>query len=511
MEILDCTLRDGGYYTNWDFHPETVEIYLSAMEKLPIDVLEVGYRSEPKDGYLGQYFYSPINTLKQIKSLTTKKIAIILDEKDVRAHHVEKLLRPCTELVDTVRIAVNPKNFNRAIELAGAVKKLGFVVCFNVMYMSTWKDETEFIDAIGKVDGLVDYFYMVDSYGGVYPSDVREMYTLIRDRCDAKIGFHGHNNLELGLINTLTAIDCGVDIVDATITGMGRGAGNLKMELLLTVLNSRNGIEVDYNSLSEVVEVFEKLQKNYNWGTNLAYMVSGVTSSSQKDVMEWVNKYLFSFNSVILAMKNRATGKIDNQQLPRFEPGSSYDSVMIVGGGPSLEQHRQAIVKYASENPAVAIIHASAKNAKHFAGVQNDQFFCLVGNEGQRLERVFKDLGPFTGKCVLPPFPREMGTYVPPSVSTKSYELKSFTYLNGDVDSLTATAVQTAIDLKAKKAVFAGYDGYDEGNISQRERDLFLENDIIFKAVRELDLECISLLPTRYEYLAPESVYSKIV
>ena len=71
--------------------------------------------------------------------------------------------------------------------------------------------------------------------------EVKE-HDLVKSKSDVKIGFHGHNNLELALINTLTAIDCGADIVDATVTGMGRGAGNLKTELLLTALNSRKGL-----------------------------------------------------------------------------------------------------------------------------------------------------------------------------------------------------------------------------------------------------------------------------
>ena len=90
-----------------------------------------------------------------------------------------------------------------------------------------------------SVNNVADYFYMVDSYGGVYPEDVEKIYKEVKKHINVKIGFHSHNNLELGLINSITAIHCGVDIIDATITGMGRGAGNLKMELLLTFLHSK--------------------------------------------------------------------------------------------------------------------------------------------------------------------------------------------------------------------------------------------------------------------------------
>jgi 4-hydroxy 2-oxovalerate aldolase len=239
-------------------------------------------------------------------------------------------------------------------------------------------------------------------------------------------------------------------------------------------------------------------------------MVSGVTSSPQKDVMEWVTKYLFSFNSVIQAMENRKNGSVDNEQLPNFKPDSSYQKAVIIGGGPNVLRHFNAVRAFLVNNPDVCVIHASSKNAKYFSDLDNDQYFCLVGNEGQRLERVFQDLKSFTGVCVLPPYPREMGTYIPPTVRDKSYELRKFTFLPKPEHSLTATALQCAIDLGVSDAYFAGYDGYTAGNISQRERDLFLENEAIFEAARTSGLNCHTLLPTKYENLQPDSVYARV-
>jgi 4-hydroxy 2-oxovalerate aldolase len=298
-KILDCTLRDGGYYTNWDFDRSLVEHYFEAFNALPIDYLEIGYRSKPLSKYFGEYFYCPPYVLQQARELSDKKLAIILNEKDVRADDVKNLLTPCDGLIDLVRIAVDPSNFKRALKLAEAVKALGYEVAFNVMYMSTWADRKEFLDSLGEVEGLVDIFYMVDSYGGVYPEDVREIYNLARSKMNVPMGFHGHNNLELALINTLTALDCGVDIIDATVTGMGRGAGNLKTELLLTTLNEKKGLNVDFTALAGIVADFEELRQKHHWGTNLPYMVSGANSLPQKDVMEWVTRRFYSMNSII--------------------------------------------------------------------------------------------------------------------------------------------------------------------------------------------------------------------
>src|SRR5688572_2031225 len=109
MEILDCTLRDGGYYTNWDFDKNLVRTYFKAFNELPVDYLEIGYRSNPMKQYLGEYFYCPDYVLQESKVSSNKQLVIILDEKDVREEHVNNLLQPCRGIIDMVRIALDPQ------------------------------------------------------------------------------------------------------------------------------------------------------------------------------------------------------------------------------------------------------------------------------------------------------------------------------------------------------------------------------------------------------------------
>ena len=384
LKILDCTLRDGGYYTNWDFDDSTLETYIDSINNLPIDFIEIGYRSIKLDGYLGKYFYLPISVINEIRNKTDKKLVIILNEKDIRVEHLDSILGQCVGLIDLVRIAIDPKNIKRAMILAKGLKNMGFQVGFNVMYMSTWFDQKDLFESLLEVNNVADYFYMVDSFGGVYPKDVIKTYDRIKKDLTIQIGFHGHNNLELALINTITAIDCGVDIVDATITGMGRGAGNLKTELLLTHLSSIQGLEINFNSLSSVVDVFSALQDKYNWGTNLPYMVSGANSLPQKQVMEWVSNRSYSYNSIIRALNNESQGIQDNERLVHFKIDKKYDTILIIGGGPSVEKSSAFIEMFLNKNANALIIHSSSRNGFIFSKSKNDQIFCLLGNEGYK-------------------------------------------------------------------------------------------------------------------------------
>lgn len=123
MKILDCTIRDGGYYTNWDFSRDTIRTYLRSINELPIDFIEVGYRNPDLSGYFGEYYFLPIQTINFIKQHSNKSLAIILNEKDVRINMLKDLLEPCCGYVDLVRIAIDPKNFRRALSLAKKLKR----------------------------------------------------------------------------------------------------------------------------------------------------------------------------------------------------------------------------------------------------------------------------------------------------------------------------------------------------------------------------------------------------
>ena len=506
MKILDCTIRDGGYYTNWDFEKEVIKNYLESMNKLPIDFIEVGYRNPDLSGYFGEYYFLPIHTIKFIKNHCNKSLAIILNEKDVRVSMLPNLLSPCKGLIDLVRIAIDPKNFGRAIHLAQEIKEMDFDVAFNVMYMSKWSEYPEMMERLNELDGAVDFLYLVDSFGGVFPEDVKETIRSVRSRTDVKIGFHGHNNLEMALANTLAAIDEGVDIVDSTITGMGRGAGNLKTELLLTVLNGLNGLEVDFNALSDTTADFEKLQESYKWGTSLPYMVSGAKSLPQKQVMEWVSKRYYSINSIVRALNNVSENRVDNEKFPVFTERSNSNDILIVGGGPSVINHQEAIYNYLNSNSHVSVVHASSKNARSFDGLTNEQYYCLAGSEGLRLEKVFeKNVNPNV-KCILPPYPRKMGTYIPESVKRNTCELEIINFVEGKYDSHTAIALQTVINLGVANVYLVGYDGYSNGTVAKKDQELFLENTFLFDSVKS-KLKLTSLLPTEYKGIEIKSVY----
>lgn len=508
-KILDCTLRDGGYYTNWDFSSDVVMTYIETTNKLPVDYLEVGYRNKPTKEYMGKFGYTPVSILKKLRKSSKKKLAVMLNEKSTLPEDLDKLLTPIKGLADMVRLAVDPKNFERAVDLAKAVKAMGFEVAFNTMYMSKWSTEYKgFLDNLSEINGVADLFCMVDSFGGITPSEVREITAKVKANTTCAVGFHGHNNLQLGLINTLTAIECDVDFVDATALGMGRGAGNLNMELLLTYLKNE-GLEVDFNVLGDYVSNFQPLLDEYQWGTNLPYMISGANRIPQKEVMEWVTNRAYSFNSIVRALDNKRNCVADNAHYPLLEARPT-DKVLIIGGGNSAIEHQEAIKEYLKSHPNVAVIFVTSRHAASYLNIDNDKYYCLVGNEAKRMKRNIK-ASEFNGKCILAPFPRKMGTEVPDFAEASTFELKDIVFTQDYLDSCTAIALQIALDLEAKDIFVIGYDGYKGEVLSEKEMDLTNENRTLFTGfVSYFKKPLISLTDTLYKELEVKSIYQYI-
>jgi 4-hydroxy 2-oxovalerate aldolase len=145
-----------------------------------------------------------------------------------------------------------------------------------------------------------------------------------------------------------------------------------------------------------------------------------------------------------------------------------------------------------------------------FTKVPNDQYFCLVGNEGHRLEEVFGDLSNVKGTCILPPYPRKMGTYIPKKLESRAFELKDVSFTDQLKDTHTAIAIETALELGINKLYIVGYDGYGEVPMGKKEQDLYAENEFLFERAQKIGLELISLTSTSYKKLKKDSIFARL-
>lgn len=506
FKILDCTIRDGGYYTNWDFDSSIVTKYFTNIDKLPIDYIEIGYRNLFQNQYRGEFFYTPLSTLKNTKTLTSKPFVLIINEKDISENDLENLLQPCIGYVEMIRIALNPDRFDIGRLKAKKIKKQGFKVALNLMYLSKWHNNNDFLKKFDGIESIIDYLYLVDSFGSIYPNQLSTTIEKVKTITQVKLGFHGHNNLELAFANSIEAINSGVEIIDSTILGMGRGAGNLKTELLLT--EKVESAKVDFNIVSSLVSDFEELLKKYSWGTNLPYIISGFNSLPQKKVMDWMGKKFISFNTIVQALQN-SIKKDKEIKFPSLGLKKQYKSVLIIGGGDSIKKNKKGIAEFINNSENLLLIFSSSRYLKYFIDQPIDKCVVFIGNESDRFD-IRNNKKNYKLNIVLPPSPREFGTYVPKQWEDNTFELEKDLTQKEESISHCSLSLEIASKTKLNQFFLAGFDGYSDNDFSNHKRELFDENDKSFKHFSKKGLKLLSLTPSLYKNLISDSVYGRL-
>ena len=154
----------------------------------------------------------------------------------------------------------------------------------------------------------------------------------------------------------------------------------------------------------------------------------------------------------------------------------------------------------------IAVIFATSRYVSSYNDLPNEKYYCLVGNEAERLTKNLQNLH-FKGSCILPPYPREMGTEVPDFVKEYTYELPSIDFIDSYKDSCTVIALQVALSLQASVVDIVGYDGYRKGFLSEKEVELSRENQIIFTYFTKQNIQLRSFTPTLYSEIKVESIY----
>jgi 4-hydroxy 2-oxovalerate aldolase len=494
-KILDCTLRDGGYYTNWDFDETIVEQYIQHTNNIPIDYIEIGYRNKKNlNGYNGEFYYTPLNTLKLFKEKSKHKISIMIDYKKTKTSEVESLLKECQGLVSLVRVAIQPENLKICQDLITKIKEFGFEVALNVMYLSKW-DIQKVKNDIKKIEDL-DYLYLVDSYGAVFPDELEKIIKEIKKVAKCSIGFHSHDNLELAFSNTLTSIKNEIDIVDSTILGMGRGAGNLKTELLLIKLSSvdKNRFK-HYDSLSSLIDIFTPLKLQYNWGSDISYKFAGINSFPQKDIMSLKLSKNYKFSQILRHFDNQEKEKIKLTSL-KADFNKKNLETLIIGGGPSILKHKKAIEHLLKINKnKFNIIFSSFKYSKLFSEQKNNIYQIVMGSDihGSKMidSKHFKYI-----------FPSTEGLDIK-KVRNNFYSLKFDNTNPEEINHLGGSILLASKILKSKKVFLIGFDGFTQ---SDNYYNVFKENQNIID-IYQKKLSIVSLTKTKYS-INTESIYS---
>lgn len=307
MKIIDCTLRDGGYYNNWFFSIRFINKYLKCIDNVEIKYCELGFRFPRTDEAKGLTAYTDNNLLKKLIIPKKIQIGVMINASDfIRNNNIKfSLLKKIffnNEKIKFVRIACHYQELFKIKKIVTFLKK-NYVVMINLMQISEI-NKTK----LSKISNIINsykikVFYVADSLGSLKPKEITEIVSYLKKKINCDLGIHAHDNLSLALCNTKAAINNGANWADSTICGMGRGAGNLKTEIITKIYNRNR-----YKFLKKYInENFIFLKKKYKWGTNYYYRYAANyrihPTYIQNLLGTYKNKHL-DLKKIILNLKN---------------------------------------------------------------------------------------------------------------------------------------------------------------------------------------------------------------
>lgn len=377
IRILDCTLRDGGYINNWEFTNRELVNIVSALEKSKIKIIECGYLTNNIEK---KSETSKFNKLEDLDTLLTGHDSNM--DKIVMINHgdynVEDLPNASKTQIKGIRLAFKKEKIEEAIIESEKIILKGYKVYFQPMLTSNYND-SELTYLISRANEIKVYaFYIVDSFGTINNQELSRLFTIANNNLDENIvlGLHTHNNMQLAFSNAIDFITNIKDrdiIVDSTIYGMGRGAGNLNTELITSYINENLGGEYIVESLLDIIDNYlESIKRDSEWGYSVAYYLSSkfkvhpnyatflinkrtiLVKEMSEIIREIKSEYKDNFNKHYIEELYNTYQSKNSMNLDKIDFG--LKDIVIIASGKNALDEKNNIKNFISQRAATTIV-----------------------------------------------------------------------------------------------------------------------------------------------------------
>lgn len=399
-KILDCTIRDGGHLNEWKFDSACVRAAYDAARKSGVDYFEAGYRFPPEKTGLGPFGYCADEFLRELLHPAEDcRLTVMIDAGKAGPELFAECLPERTP-VRAVRVAAYPYELEKATATIEALHAKGYEVFLNLMASSELTDAQYAYLGNWRRKDVLSAIYFADSFGSFIPRDIAAIMARLRAQGFERVGFHAHNSLQMAFANTLRAIEEGAACVDASIYGMGRGSGNVPIEILVGFLEKSG--ESGYNTvpyLDVIDRWFLKLFDEVGWGYSVESLLGGLANIHPYYVETLFKKKVYTLEEMwnaLMIIKERcpisfSADKLDEalgtrfytpltpegaervylqiadelQTIPAADAGLSGRfalrdahrgrTFLVIATGPSILEHREAILQFKERENCVAI------------------------------------------------------------------------------------------------------------------------------------------------------------
>lgn len=293
IKVVDCTIRDGGLVNSFRFDDDFVKDLYRTNIKSGVDYMELGYKASKEifdESKFGKWKFCDEDDIREIvgDNETGLKISVMADVG--RTDFKKDIIDKKDSAIDLIRVATYINTIPAALEMVEYCNKKGYETTINIMAVSKSND-SDLDDALELIGhSCVDTIYLVDSYGSLYPEQMRRLaakYLECAEKYNKKIGIHAHNNQQLAFANTIETLTMGVSYLDSTISSLGRGAGNCPTELLLGFLKNP---KYDITPVLKFIEthILKLKEEGVVWGYDIPYLLTGRLNQHPRDAIQFI-------------------------------------------------------------------------------------------------------------------------------------------------------------------------------------------------------------------------------
>ena len=328
IELLDCTLRDGGlgledanknHISDLTFSKMDILNAIDSLVSSNIDIIELGsveISDSPKTGYA---IYRDIESISETmpKNTSGQKYAALYRGPDTPLDEIPKWNK---SLCEVVRVIIRYSELRKSLDFCAGLSQKGYKVFIQPMLTLRYSD-SEIQQLIEAADSMGAYaLYIVDSYGYMTPAEIDRLFKIYDEGLDKKIaiGFHPHNNMNLAFSSALYFINRKTNrrlILDSCAIGMGQGAGNLQTEIITDYLNKNFGASYDYGAVLDLCEIIQKYCENALWGYSVTRLLPAIHKTAYKYAMAIRNCYGLSYREI-----NEILEKMPQELRHRYTP-----------------------------------------------------------------------------------------------------------------------------------------------------------------------------------------------
>ena len=487
--LLDCTLRDGGYVNDWRFgHDDLVSVFERVVDA-GVDFIEVGFLDDRRPFDPDRSIMPHSDDMERIYGGLDRKRTLVVGMIDYGTCAIENI-RPCGEcFLDGIRVIFKKHLREPALAFCAQLKALGYKVFAQLVSVTSYSDE-EMLDLVRLANEVKPYAVsMVDTYGLMHQNNLQHLIDILDRNLDPGIalGYHGHNNFQMGYANCITMLSYDTErdlLVDGSIYGMGKSAGNAPIELIAMYMNERLEKRYDISQLMEAIDAnITKFYRPATWGYNLFYYLAASNDCHPNYVsflmekrtlsvrqidgllkrLQGEKKLLFDKAYIEELYKDYQTNDInDEADRERLRAALSGRKILVLGPGTSIRTEKERVDAYiAAERPTVISINMIPEAW--------DTDYIFLSNSKRYVQLATRLLE--GGHRII-----ATSNVTPTAEGAFEYVLNFSSLMDAEaefIDNSLIMLIKALAGLGVKGAAFAGFDGYsaEESNYYNAERE----------------------------------------